>query len=77
MLDLTMSGRMYRKELEIEGNSNVEETIEKQFASWFHKHVSHYYRIFNKAMYLIEVVFTIFLISLYRLQNGNSLMEKM
>jgi len=27
--------RLFRKELEDEGNADVEKTIEKQFASWF------------------------------------------
>ncbi len=58
MFELTMFRRKFRKELETEGNSNVEETVEKQFASWFKKHVSCYCRIFSKAFGLVEVVFT-------------------
>jgi hypothetical protein len=32
--------RLYRKELENEGNQDIEKTIEKQFAIWFKNHVS-------------------------------------
>jgi hypothetical protein len=35
-----MIHRLYRKELENEGIPDVEKTIEKQFSSWFKKHVS-------------------------------------
>ncbi|CAN6222944.1 unnamed protein product [Urochloa humidicola] len=31
---------MYRKELEKEGISDVEKTLEKQFSSWFKKHIA-------------------------------------
>jgi hypothetical protein len=42
MFELTILRRKFRKELEIEGIPNVEEIVEKQFASWFLKHVSCY-----------------------------------
>jgi len=32
--------RIYKKELEDAGTPNVEKTLEKQFSSWFKKHVS-------------------------------------
>jgi len=57
MFELTMLRRKFRKQLEIEGIPNVEKIVEKQFASWFKKHVSCYCRIFSKAFGLVEVVF--------------------
>ena len=69
--------RIYRKELETEGNPNVEETIVKQFASWFKKHVSYYSKILNKTFGFVEVVFILLHIHLYRLQESVSLLKKM
>jgi len=39
MFELTITFRIYRKELEDEGCRDVEKTFEKQFSSWFKKHV--------------------------------------
>jgi hypothetical protein len=58
MFELTMLRRKYRNELESEGNPTIEVTLEKQFTSWFKKHVTCYCRIFNKALGLDEVVLT-------------------
>ena len=40
MFELTIIFRIYKKELENEGCPNVQKTLEKQFSSWFKKHVS-------------------------------------
>lgn len=40
MFKFTMVCRIYRKELENDGIPDVQKALEKQFSSWFKKHVS-------------------------------------
>jgi hypothetical protein len=59
MFELTIIFRIYKKELEDEGCPNVQKTLEKQFSSWFKKHVSlmsinlfHLFSWFKKQIFM-------------------------
>jgi hypothetical protein len=63
---------MYKEELENEGTIDVEKTIEKQFSSWFKKHVS---VKFISSTSVIGLVFTMYFY-VFRLQDCDLLREK-
>jgi hypothetical protein len=56
---------MYKEELENEGTVDVEKNIEKQFSSWFKKHVSFK---FISSTSVIGLVFTMYFY-VFRLQD--------
>ena len=55
-----MIHRLYRKELENEGIPDVGKTIEKQFSSWFKKHVSIQSKVCFHAIFNCILVQSIF-----------------